>query len=186
METDWKLGHVYLEFHAGRNFSSCFSSFLAAWDAVWMFEICHIFTSFQFTKQRHSLSSSALYYICSFNSSSDMFKRELNNKASLDEYYSVRRIYRDMWLHFVYSYTAVTISTPSQHSTLEYICTFFHTKLKMVVAFSRCCQLRHRTLLLFKTMLQFTQRFQKYRSNQEQGAEITQVPCNNYLQNMTG
>jgi len=46
MEIDWKLGHIYFEFHAGRKFSSFFSSFLAAWDAVWVFEICHVFTSF--------------------------------------------------------------------------------------------------------------------------------------------
>jgi hypothetical protein len=92
-----------------------------------------------------------------------MFNRELSNKASVNEYYSVRRIYRDIWLHFVYPYMAVTIFTPSQLSTLAYICTFFHTKLKMIVAFSRYCQLRHRALVLFKTIIQSTPRFKKCR-----------------------
>jgi len=113
-----------------------------------MFERCHVS---QNGDNHHPVLHCVTYAVLIPHQT--CLNRELSNKASLDECYSVRRSYRDICLHFIYSYMAVTIFTTSQHSSLEYTCTFSHTKLKMIVGFSRYCQLRPRMLLLLKTII---------------------------------
>ena len=54
-----------------------------------------------------------------FKSSSYTLNRELSNIILLGE------VIGTFLLHFVYSYMAVTIFTPSERSTLEYTCEFF-------------------------------------------------------------